>query len=307
MDKTKKAIAPALVIMAAGMGSRYGGLKQIDPVGPSGEIVLDYSVYDAMRSGFGRVIFIIRPEIEAEFKSAIGSKYDGHTPVEYAFQSLDDLPAQHELPPGREKPWGTAHAMLAVRDMVEEPFCILNADDFYGRGTFQLIVDTLRGWDPEERLCCLAGFVLKNTLSDNGEVARGICDVDSHGYLKRIVERTRIKKHGDGALYWEDGAWKELSGEVDCSMNMWGFTSPIFPLVLDRFHAFLADRGREMKSEYLIPSVIDELMQSGELRVQVLHSNDKWMGVTYTEDKPVVQAGILDLVNKGVYPRRLWP
>jgi len=299
-------VNPTLVIMAAGMGSRYGGLKQIDPVGPSGEIVLDYSVYDALQAGFGRVVFIIRPDIEAEFKEAIGAKFSGRMPVEYAYQRLDDLPDGFRVPEGRVKPWGTAQAVLAAQDVVREPFCVLNADDFYGRESFEAIAATLRGWAPGDRSCCLVGFVLKNTLSDHGDVARGLCEADADGYLRRIVERLRIEKTDDGARYEENGAWHGLTGKEDCSMNMWGFTPAIFPLIQERFTTFLAAHGGEQKSEFLIPTVVDALMQEKELRVQVLHSTAKWLGVTYTADKPIVQAGIRELVNKGLYPEKLW-
>ncbi len=293
---------PTLVIMAAGMGSRYGGLKQIDPVGPSGEIVLDYSVYDAIRAGFGKVVFIIRPDIEADFKEAIGAKLEGKIDVETVFQTLEKVPENFPIPGNRTKPWGTGQAVLMAKEAVREPFAVINADDFYGRETFEVIGRKLAATDVNSTDFSMVGFYIKNTLSTNGSVARGYCDVRD-GKLVTVEEYFEIERSEDGIIRHAGG---EMADDDMVSMNTWGFTPRLFEFLERGFVQFLERAGGELKSEYLLPELVDGLIQSGEANVTVLPSNEKWMGVTYTEDKPEVMAGIRALVDAGVYPENLW-
>ena len=293
---------PTLVIMAAGIGSRYGGLKQIDPVGPSGEIVLDYSVYDAIQAGFGKVVFIIRPDIEEAFKEVVGHKLDGRIKVEYVFQSLDKLPAGFSVPAGRTKPWGTGQAVLVAKPVVHEPFAVINADDFYGRQSFRIVADQLRNVDVNRTDFCMAGFYIKNTLSEHGGVARGYCDV-LNGKLQHIVERYNIERKPDGVIRYDGG---EMADNDMVSMNTWGFTPRLFDFLERGFEDFLARKGSEPKSEFFLLEVVDGMIQRGIAQVDVLPTNEKWMGVTYADDKPQVTAGIRALVNAGVYPENLW-
>ncbi|RKX47548.1 MAG: nucleotidyltransferase [Verrucomicrobia bacterium] len=297
---------PTLVIMAAGIGSRYGGLKQIDPVGPSGEIVLDYSVYDAIRAGFGKVVFIIRSDIEADFKEAIGRKLEGKVEIEYVFQTLDPIPGQFSVPEGRTKPWGTGQAVLAARPVVNEPFAVINADDFYGRETFEVLAGQLTAMDAGSADCCMVGFYIKNTLSPHGSVARGFCDA-KNGKLDTVVERFEIERKEDGVIrYVEEGELREMADDDLVSMNAWGFTSQLFGFLDRGFADFLLRAGAELKSEYLLPELIDGMIKSGETAVDVLPTHEKWMGVTYPQDKPQVMAGIRKLVTEGYYPENLW-
>jgi hypothetical protein len=296
---------PTLIIMAAGMGSRYGGLKQIDPVGPSGEIVLDYSVYDALEAGFGKVVFVIRKDIEDEFKKAVAGKYEGRIEVEYAIQELGDIPEEFAVPADRKKPWGTGHAIRACRDAVSEPFAVINADDFYGRESFELLCGALAEADPESTASCMVGFKIMNTLSPNGPVTRGVCR-EENGFLQHIAEREKIERADGTVRCLVDGEWKRLSGEETVSMNMWGFTPWLFGELESRLEAFLRERGAEPKSEFLIPTIVDELIREEKTSVRVLHSSEQWYGVTYPEDKPTVQQGILELVDTGRYPASLW-
>ncbi|MFA7256341.1 MAG: sugar phosphate nucleotidyltransferase [Kiritimatiellales bacterium] len=299
-------MTPTLVIMAAGIGSRYGGLKQIDPVGPSGEIVLDYSVYDAIQAGFGKVVFIIRPDIEEAFKEVIGTKLDGRIQVEYVFQTLDKVPGNFPVPGNRSKPWGTGQAVLMAKPVVHEPFAVINADDFYGRESFQVIAKQLMSMDVNSTDCCMVGFYIKNTLSEHGGVARGYCDVKD-GKLQHIVERFNIERKEDGIIrYEENGLIKKMEDDDMVSMNTWGFTPRLFEFLERGFEEFLAARGSELKSEYLLPELIDGMIQHGETEVAVLPTNEKWMGVTYAEDKPQVMSGIRALVDAGLYPSNLW-
>lgn len=297
---------PTLVVMAAGMGSRYGGLKQIDPVGPSGEVVLDYSVFDAVRAGFGRVVFIIRRDIEDAFKERVGGHYAGHIDVDYAFQELTDLPEGYEVPEGRSKPWGTTHAVLACRDIVNEPFAVINADDFYGQESFEVLANELSDYNPEEDKACLVGFVIRNTLSDFGPVTRAVCETDDDGYLTEIVERHKIEKLNGGARYLEEDEWVVISGEEPVSMNMWGYTPALFPALQESFETFLKQSIEIPKSECLIPTTVGELIDERGLKARVLSSKEKWFGVTYPEDKPSVMEGIKQLVDAGQYPASLW-
>jgi dTDP-glucose pyrophosphorylase len=293
---------PTLVIMAAGMGSRYGGLKQIDPVGPSGEIVLDYSVYDAIRAGFGKVVFIIRPEIEEAFKEVIGTKLEGQIDVEIVFQTSEKIPEGFSIPEGRTKPWGTGQAVLMAKDVVHEPFAVINADDFYGRETFEVIGRKLAETDVDSTDFSMVGFYIKNTLSPNGSVARGYCDVQD-GMLATVTEYFEIERGEDGMIRHAGG---EMADDDMVSMNTWGFTPRLFGFLEQGFVTFLERAGGELKSEYLLPELVDGLIRRGEATVEVLPSDEKWMGVTYTEDKPDVMGGIRALVDAGVYPDNLW-
>ena len=293
---------PTLVIMAAGMGSRYGGLKQIDPVGPSGEIVLDYSVYDAIQAGFGKVVFIIRPDIEDAFKEVIGHKLDGKIEVEYVFQTLEKGLKNFPILGNRTKPWGTGQAVLMAKPVVHEPFAVINADDFYGRESFRILAEKLKTVDVNSTGFCMAGFYIKNTLSEFGGVARGWCDVKD-GKLQHIVERFNIERKEDGIIRYDGG---EMNDNDMVSMNTWGFTPRLFDFLEKGFEEFLEAKGSELKSEYLLPELIDGMIRRGEADVAVLPTNEKWMGVTYADDKPQVMSGIRALVNSGLYPENLW-
>jgi len=301
-------VKPTLLILAAGMGSRYGGLKQIDPVGPSGEIIIDYSIHDALRAGFGKVVFIIRKEIEANFRECVGDRFAQHVPVEYVHQELSQLPEPFKLPAGRQKPWGTGHAVLAAKDVVKEPFAALNADDFYGQGSFQLIADFLRAnvsKRPPE--FCMAGYLLRNTLSEHGTVSRGLCEADGDGYLRKIVETTKIEKAGNAARSVDaDGFSTPLTADETASMNMWGFTPELFPHLEAQFKEFLRVNIDNPKAEFFLPSVVDKLIQDGGAKVKVLKTTAPWFGITYKEDKPLVTAGVRKLVDQGVYPEKLF-
>ena len=297
---------PTLVVLAAGMGSRYGGLKQVDPVGPSGEAILDYSVFDAIRGGFGKVVFVIRKDFEAEFKEKVGKKYEGHIAVDYCYQDLADLPAPFKVPEGRAKPWGTAHATRAARSVVREPFAVINADDFYGRDAFAKLGAYLASVDPASLHLCMVGYRLDLTLSENGSVARGICDVSADGLLRGVKEMTKLVKAGDVAENLEDEANPaKVPLDARVSMNCWGFTPKLFDELEARFAKFLSERGSEMKSEWYIPFVVDELIKEGRADCHVLPTNSSWFGVTYREDKPFVVAEIGKLVAAGEYPAKL--
>ena len=299
---------PTLVVLAAGMGSRYGGLKQVDPVGPSGEAILDYSVFDAHRAGFGKVVFIIRKDFETEFKERVGSKYEGILPVEYCYQDIGDLPAPFTVPADRAKPWGTAHAIRAARDVVKEPFAAINADDFYGSDAFAKLAAFLqRPAVADGRFhFAMVGYRLDLTLSDNGSVARGICRVDG-GKLESVTEMTKLVRVPGGAENREDEANPvKLTGEERVSMNLWGFTPELFAALEDRFPAWLEKNAAEPKSEWYIPFVVDELIHEGKADVEVLPTDSNWFGVTYREDKPFVTAEIGKLVAAGEYPQSLF-
>ena len=299
---------PTLVVLAAGMGSRYGGLKQVDPVGPSGEAILDYSVFDAHRAGFGKVVFIIRKDFEAEFKEKVGAKYEGILPVEYCFQDINDRPEPFTVPADRAKPWGTAHAIRAARNVVKEPFAAINADDFYGRDAFAKLASFLQqpaAADGKFHFA-MVGYKLDLTLSDNGSVARGICKVDG-GKLASVTEMTKLVRVPGGAENREDEANPvKLTGEERVSMNLWGFTPELFAALEARFPAWLEKNGSAPKSEWYIPFVVDELIHEGKADVEVLPTDSNWFGVTYREDKPFVTAEIGKLVAAGEYPQSLF-
>ena len=302
---------PVLVIMAAGMGSRYGGLKQIDPVDAEGHIIVDFSLYDAKRAGFEKAIFIIKEENEQAFREAIGDRVSEYMEVSYAYQKLDNLPDGYSVPEGRVKPWGTAHAVLSCIDQVNGPFAVINADDYYGVEAFQLIYDYLTTHQDDDKFrYTMVGYVLENTLTENGHVARGVCVTDENGYLQEINERTHIEKRGDETAYTEDdgATWTVIPEGSIVSMNMWGFSQSILKELKDRFAKFLDENleGNPMKCEYFLPFVVDELLGEDKATVQVLKSLDKWYGVTYKEDKPVVVAAIQALKDSGLYPEKLW-
>lgn len=300
----------ALVIMAAGMGSRYGGLKQIDPVGPNGEIIMEYSIYDAIRAGFNKVVFIIKKEIEDTFREVIGKKIEGIIDVEYVYQKVDNLPQGFSVPDGRVKPWGTGHAVLSAKDAVKTPFAVINADDFYGAETYRLLKGFLtNNQDADNKYkYCMVGFVIENTLTENGHVARGVCNVDSQGNLIDIHERTKIVKFGNETKYTEDDTnWIKIPEKSIVSMNTWGFNPSILHELEDRFPDFLRkNKENILKAEYFLPTVVDDLIKEGKADVKVLSTADKWYGVTYKEDKPIVKKSISDMVSGHKYPNRLW-
>ena len=298
---------PTLLVLAAGMGSRYGGLKQIDPMGPSGETILDYSVFDALRAGFGKVVFIIRPDFEQDFRQKVSAKFAGRVPVDYAFQTLDKLPAGWTVPPGREKPWGTTHAILCAKGVVRENFAVINADDFYGRDSYATLAGFLKPADPRGSDFAMVGFTLRNTLSDHGTVARGICKTDSAGLLTDIDEMTKIAKAPGGARNTrDDGSTVDLTGDEPVSMNMWGFTPRLFDHLDRVFLEFLQKGGKELKSESYIPMTVGQLVKERHATCRVLRTSSEWFGVTYREDKAVVQAKLSALIAKGEYPANLW-
>lgn len=286
------------------MGSRYGGLKQIDPIGPGGETIIDYSIFDAMRAGFDRLVFVIRKDIEADFRTAVGARFEKRIAVDYVFQELDRLPPGFKMPEGRTKPWGTTHAILMADGVIREPFAAINADDFYGADSFKVLAQQLTSGSVDYSM---VGFVLRNTLSDFGSVARGVCDVDAQGYLRHIVELTKIEREGNGAKATESGtAAQRLSGDELVSMNMWGFHPSLFVHLRREFTNFMAQQGGELKSECYIPMTVGNLVRSGHARCRVLRSNAAWFGVTYREDRPLVVEGIRKLVARGDYPQKLW-
>lgn len=304
MDKT-------LVILAAGMGSRYGGLKQIDPVGPNNSIIIDYSIYDAVKAGFNKVVFIIKKENEALFKEVIGDKVSKHVKVEYVFQSLDKLPEGFSVPKERVKPWGTAHAILCCKGVVNEPFVVINSDDFYGSGAYSILSDWIDNTDfsDDKFKFAMAGYYLKNTLTDNGTVSRGVCDVNENGQLNDVIERTKIMRVNGKISFTEDGeSWTELPENCVASMNCWCFPAGILNEIEKYFVDFLKNEVPEnpLKSEFFLPFLVRDMLKEEKCTVDVLETPDKWFGVTYKEDKPDVVASISALVESGKYPEKLW-
>ena len=302
---------PVLVIMAAGMGSRYGGLKQIDPVDEYGHMIIDFSLYDAKQAGFEKVVFIIKKENEEIFKEVIGSRIAEYMEVAYVFQDLQNIPEGFTVPEGRVKPWGTGHAVLSCIDIVDGPFAVINADDYYGRKAFQVIYDYLASHEDDDKYrYTMVGYRLENTVTDNGHVARGTCTTNDAGELIAIHERTRIEKHVDGIAYTEDegATWTTVPGNTLVSMNMWGFTESILKELQKHFPALLEKGIKEnpLKCEYFLPEVVSGLLADGKATVAVLSSSDKWYGVTYKEDKPVVVAAIRSMKDRGIYPEKLW-
>lgn len=303
---------PILVVMAAGMGSRYGGLKQIDPVGRCGEAILDYSLFDARAAGFKTVVFIIKHEIEADFKASVGKRAESSgMEIRYAFQQLDKLPAGFSVPEGRVKPWGTAHAVLCAKDCIDGPFAVINADDYYGPQCFKEIYTYLsNGGDTQVYDYAMVGFLLKNTVSENGHVSRGVCTADENGFLSDIVERTHIETCAEGIRFTTDEGttWQSIADDTVVSMNLWGFTQSFLTETEQRFSTFLTEalQKNPMKGEYFLPSVVSQLIEEGRAQVKVLRSSDKWYGVTYQEDKPQVVAAIGAKIDAGQYPSPLW-
>lgn len=302
---------PVLVIMAAGMGSRYGGLKQIDPIDEQGHIIMDFSIYDAKRAGFEKVVFLIKKEDEEEFREVIGNRMAEYIEVAYAYQDLNNLPEGFQVPEGRVKPWGTAHAVLSCMDVIDGPFAVINADDYYGRDAFQKIYDFLSTQEEEEVYqFTMVGYELKNTLTENGHVARGVCTLDDHGNLAEVTERTHIEKRGNQAFYTEDEGktWEELPMDAIVSMNMWGFSKGFLKEIKDGFAEFLEQglKQNPLKCEYFLPSVVSKLLEEGRAVVSVLTSKDKWYGVTYKEDKQTVVDAIQKMKEEGIYTETVW-
>ena len=298
---------PVLLVMAAGLGSRYGGLKQLDKIGPNGEIILELSSYDAIKAGFEKIIFILRTEIVEDFKELIGNKLSQFAEIEYVIQDINNIPEGFNIPTDRVKPWGTGHAILCAKDIVKSPFLVINADDYYGQESFKLMYDYL-STNTEENHHAMVGYKLKNTLSENGHVARGICTVED-GELKEIVERTKIIKRDESAFYTEDEKeWIELDYNSIVSMNMWGFMNSIFEITEEGFKNFLQNNlnNNPLKAEYFIPLVVSDLINSGKGKVKVINSKDKWYGVTYQEDKALVKEAIERMIDEGKYKKNLW-
>ena len=302
---------PVLVIMAAGMGSRYCVLKQIDPIDNQGHIIMDFSIYDAVRAGFKKVVFIIKHQIEKDFKEVIGNRISKEVEVNYVYQEVDNIPRQFEIPADRVKPWGTGHAILSCKDVIDAPFAVINADDYYGVDAFKKIYDFLKNnQDDDKYRYAMVGYQVENTLTENGHVARGVCEVSEDDYLLGITERTRIEKVGDGASFTEDDGktWTPIPKNATVSMNLWGFTPSILDELESRFDDFLEKglKDNPLKCEYFLPSVVDELINEGKATAKVLTSKDRWYGVTYHEDKQVVMDAIANFKQKGVYPEKLW-
>lgn len=298
---------PVLVIMAAGMGSRYGGLKQIDPVDEQGHIIMDFSIYDAMAAGFEKVVFIIKKANEQVFKESIGNRVSEKMQVEYVYQELEKIPEGFSVPEGREKPFGTGHAILCCKEVLDGPFAVINADDYYGKHAYQAIYDYLMNHQDDEKYhYAMVGYALKNTLTDNGHVARGICKTDAHGFLEEITERTHIEKRGDGAAFTEDDgkSWTNVLIDSIVSMNIWGFSESLLKELEAGFTKFLEDElpGNPLKAEYYLPMAVGKLLKEDKAIVQVLMSQDKWYGVTYKEDKKMVVEAIAELKRQGLYP-----
>ena len=302
---------PVLVIMAAGMGSRYGGLKQIDPIDEQGHIIMDFSIFDAKKAGFEEVVFIIKKENEGDFKEAIGKRMEQRMKVHYVYQDLNEIPEGFSVPEGREKPWGTGHAILSCKDVIDGPFAVINADDYYGQDAYRVLYEFLStNQDDEKYRYCMVGYQLENTLTDNGHVARGVCEIDENHMLVTINERTRIEKRKEGAAYTEDdgATWVKIPEGSTVSMNMWGFSKSILKELEDTFPRFLAKNmeSNPLKCEFFLPTVVDKLIKNEKATATVLHSSARWYGVTYKEDKAIVVKAIQQLKADGVYPENLW-
>ncbi len=302
-----------LVVLAAGMGSRYGGLKQLDAIGPNGEILIEYSIYDAIRAGFNKVVFVIRKEIEKEFKNMVSSKFDKKIEVDFVYQELDAIPEGFNILPNRNKPWGTGHAIMVSEKKVTSSFAVINADDFYGLSGYKLLAEYLKGKANDSTDYAMVGFVLRDTLSKFGSVSRGVCDIDKEDFLVDVTEHTKIKPNGEGAEFIDNtGKTKKLSGDEIVSMNMWGFTQSIYKHLHLQFGDFLKMHGMEEKSEFFIPSIVDKTVKDGDAKVKVLVSdskeknNSKWFGLTYKEDKEFAKKTIKEFVSSSEYPTNLW-
>jgi hypothetical protein len=299
---------PTLLVLAAGMGSRYGGLKQLDTIGPSGETIIDYSLFDAIKAGFGKVVFVIRKSFEEEFKAMFLPKLEGKIDVELAYQEIDNLPQGFSKPGNREKPWGTGHAIWVAKNNINEPFAMINADDYYGCEAFFIMAKHLSSVaEGENGAYSMCGYQLANTLSENGSVSRGVCNVNAQGFLQEVQEHTKIYFGQDGSIISEEGSnSKTLDPQTIVSMNLWGFTPDIFTNLDEKLKIFLKEKGQELKSELYIPFVVDELMKEQKVETKVFLTGDKWFGVTYKEDKELAIASINKLVNQEIYPSSLW-
>lgn len=297
---------PTLFVLAAGLGSRYGGLKQMDGVGPSGETIMEYSVYDAIRAGFGKVVFVIRHSFDEAFREFVNERFGSKIPVEIVYQELNDLPDGYKPSPEREKPWGTNHAVLMAKNTIKEPFCVINADDFYGQNSFEVICRFLESVEGKNNQYAMVGFRIQNTLSESGSVARGVCQGDANGYLTTVVERTHIERLPDGIKYKENGEWYPLAENTPVSMNIWAFTPDYFEHSESYFKEFLKEHGQELKSEFFIPLMVNKLIQDKTSTVKILDTDAQWFGVTYKEDKPLVISKINQLVENNIYPENLW-
>lgn len=297
---------PILYILAAGMGSRYGGLKQLDGLGPNGETIMDYSVFDALRAGFGKIVFVIRKDFEDDFRRVVIAKYADKVPCEVCFQSLDKVPAGCDYNHERTKPWGTNHAVLMGKDIIDAPFAVINADDFYGKESFEVLADFLRGVEGKRDHYCMVGYRVCNTLSENGSVSRGVCQTDANRCLTDVVERTNIERKDGKIVFTEDGVDYPLDEHTPVSMNMWGFTPEYFKYSEEAFVDFLKKNGQELKKEFYIPTLVNDLIKAGKAKCEVLDTPAKWFGVTYADDRQMVVDKIQGLVNDGVYPSPLF-
>ena len=297
---------PTLFILAAGMGSRYGGLKQLDGLGPNGETIMDYSVFDALRAGFGKIVFVIRKDFEEDFRRVVIAKYADKVPCEVCFQSLDKVPAGCSYNTERTKPWGTNHAVLMGKDVIREPFAVINADDFYGKESFEVLARFLESVEGKQNKYCMVGYRVCNTLSENGSVSRGVCQTDANRLLTDVVERTNIERKNGTIVFTEDGKDYPIEEHTPVSMNMWGFTPEYFSYSEEAFKAFLAAYGQEMKKEFYIPTLVNDLIKSGKATCEVLDTPAKWFGVTYADDRQMVVDKIQSLVNAGIYPSPLF-
>lgn len=297
---------PTLFVLAAGMGSRYGGLKQIDGLGPNGETIMDYSVFDALRAGFGKIVFVIRKDFADDFKRVVLAKYEGKVPCEICFQAIENVPEGYTYNPERTKPWGTNHAVLMGKDLIKEPFAVINADDFYGKESFEVLAKFLNKVAGKQNQYCMVGYRVCNTLSEHGSVSRGVCETDAEGNLTNVVERTSIERKENGIVYTVDGVDYALPENAPVSMNMWGFTPEYFGYVEEAFKTFLKERGQELKSEFYIPTLVNDLIVAGKATCRVLDTTAKWFGVTYAEDRQMVVDKIAALTEAGVYPNPLF-
>jgi UTP-glucose-1-phosphate uridylyltransferase len=298
---------PTLFVLAAGMGSRYGGLKQLDGLGPNGETIMDYSIYDAIKAGFGKIVFVIRPSFEKDFREVVVDKFKDLIDVDIVFQEINNVPEGCTYTPEREKPWGTNHAVLMGKDAIKEPFAVINADDFYGQESFAILADFLRSVEGKQNEYCMVGYRVGNTLSESGAVSRGVCVVDENGNLQNVVERTHIEEKS-GTVFYLDEKGEEVSihQNTPVSMNMWGFTPDYFDYSLEYFKEFLAENGQKLKSEFYIPLAVNNLIVKGKVTCKVLDTPSKWFGVTYAEDRPQVVLKINELVRRGQYPEKLF-
>lgn len=297
---------PTLLVLAAGMGTRYGGNKQLDQVGPSGETIIDYSIYDAIRAGFGKIVFVIRHDIEEQVRERFDKRLKGRVEVDYVFQEITNLPDGVKITPERKKPWGTSHAIIVAKDIIKEPFGVINADDYYGVESFKILHDFLVN-DKDPNCYCIVGYKMKNTLSEHGNVNRGVCSTGSDGLLKGIVETIQIEKTSDGAKAPDsDGRIQKFTGDEVVSMNLWGFKQSCFKFLEEEFRDFINKFGMDLKSELYIPTSLDRFVRSGQITIKILMTNEKWFGVTYREDKPSVVESIKEMISRGVYPSKIY-